>query len=73
MAKPYVQFLDQNNPKSKYQCKNEMIYMRDFEAVQKTRISVLSGMKTRDEYTHSWSFFKQYLTVRWGAQYNMGW
>ena len=39
-------FLDQNNPKSKYQCKNELIYIRDFEAVQKTRSRVLSGVKT---------------------------
>ena len=36
----------QNNPKSKYQCKNELIYIRDFEAVQKTRSLVLSGVKT---------------------------
>ena len=28
-------FLDQNNPKSKYKCKNELIYIRHFEAVQK--------------------------------------
>ena len=34
-AKLYVQFLDQNNPKSKYFCKNELIYIRDFKAVQK--------------------------------------
>ena len=27
--------LDQNNPKSRYQCKNELIYIRDFEAVRK--------------------------------------
>ena len=39
-------FLDQNNPKSKYQSKNELIYIRDFEAVQKTRSRVLSGLKT---------------------------
>ena len=39
-------FLDQNSPKSKYQCKNELIYIRDFEAVQKTRSGVLSGVKT---------------------------
>ena len=39
-------FLDKNNPKSKYQCKNELIYIRDFEAVQKTRSLVLSGVKT---------------------------
>ena len=30
----YVQFLDQNNPKSNYYCKNELIYFRDFEAAQ---------------------------------------
>ena len=37
---------DQNNPKSKYYCKNELIYIRDFEAVQNTRGSVLPGVKT---------------------------
>ena len=42
-AKLYVQFLDQNNPKSKYCCKNELIHITDFEAVQKTRSRVLSG------------------------------
>ena len=31
-------FLDQNNPKSKYWCKNELIYMGDFEAIQKTPV-----------------------------------
>ena len=39
-------FLDQNNPKSKYQCQNELIYIRDFEAIQKTHSRVLSGLKT---------------------------
>ena len=39
-------FLDQNNPNSQYQCKNELICIRDFEAVQKTRSRVLSGLKT---------------------------
>ena len=39
-------FLHQNNPKSKYLCKNELIYIRDFEAVEKTRSLVLSGLKT---------------------------
>ena len=33
--------LDQDNLKSKYLCKNEVIYIRDFEAVQKTRSRVL--------------------------------
>ena len=28
-------------------CKNELIYIRDFEAVQKTRSHVLSGLKPR--------------------------
>ena len=42
-------FLDQNNPISKYYCKNESIYITDFEAVQKTRSRVLSGLKTRGE------------------------
>ena len=45
-AKLYVEFFRLNNPKSKYQCKNELIYIRDFEAVQKTRSRVLSGVKT---------------------------
>ena len=26
-------FLDQNNPKSKYQCKKELIDIRDFESL----------------------------------------
>ena len=34
-------FLDQDNLKSKYLCKNEVIYIRDFEAIQKTRSRVL--------------------------------
>ena len=42
-------FLAQNNPKSKYYWKNELIYIRDFEAVQKTRSHVLSGLKTQGE------------------------
>ena len=39
-------FLDHNNPRSKYSCKNELIYIRNFEAVQQTGRSVLSGLKT---------------------------
>ena len=41
-------FLFQNNPKSKYYCKNELIYKRDFEAIQKTHshVHVLSCLKT---------------------------
>ena len=38
-------FLDQNNPKSKYKCKNELICIRDFEAVHKTRSHILSVWK----------------------------
>ena len=38
--------LDQNNPKSKYYSKNDLIYIRDFEAVQETRSHVLSVVKT---------------------------
>ena len=38
--------LDQNNPKSKYYSKNDLIYIRDFEAVQETRSHVLSVLKT---------------------------
>ena len=47
-AKLYIQFFRPNNPKSKYQCKNELIFIRDFEAVQKARSQVLSGVKTLD-------------------------
>ena len=39
-------FLEQNNPQSKYYCKNELIYIRDFEAVQKIRSCVSSVVKT---------------------------
>ena len=71
-VKLYVQFLDQNKPISKYGCKNEEIYIRDFEAVQKTRSRVSSGLKTRGNLSasprdfkpdtlHSRSFFEQYL------------
>ena len=46
-AKLYVQFfLNQNNTKSKYYSKNELISNRDFKAVQKTRSRVLSDVKT---------------------------
>ena len=38
-------FLDQNNHNSKYLCKNELIYIRDFKAIQKIRSCVLSGLK----------------------------
>ena len=31
-AKLYLQFLDQKNPKFKYHCRNELIYIRNFEA-----------------------------------------
>lgn len=48
-AKLYVQFLDQNNPKSKHWCKNELTCLRDFEAVQETHSCVLSDLKTRGE------------------------
>ena len=44
-AKLYVEFLDQNNSKSKYYSKNELIYIRDFEGVQNTHSRVLSGFK----------------------------
>ena len=50
-AKLYVQCLHQNNPKSYYQCKNELIYIRDFEAVKKTRSRALSGLKTQAKNT----------------------
>ena len=42
-ANLYVQFFyTKNNPKSK----NELIYIRDFDADQKTRSRVLSGVNT---------------------------
>ena len=44
-------FLHQNNPKSQYQSQNELIYIRDFEAVKKTRSCALSGFKTQAENT----------------------
>ena len=31
----FISDKDTGNPKSKYQCKKELIYIRDFEAVQK--------------------------------------
>ena len=39
-------FLDHNNPKYKHWCKNELIYIRDFEAIPKTCGPVLSRLKT---------------------------
>ena len=57
-AKLYIQFfLDQNNPKSKYWCKNELIYIKDFKAVQKTLLEFLNLI------IHTRSFFKQYQKV----------
>ena len=47
---------DKDNPKFKFLCKNESIYIRDFEAVQKPRSRVLSGVKTPLLLV-----FKQYL------------
>ena len=45
-AKLYVQFfLYKNNPKSKYQWKSDLTYIRDFEAVQKTCSHWLLGLK----------------------------
>ena len=38
-------FLNQNNAKSK----NELIYVRDVEAVKKIRCRVLSGLESRGE------------------------
>ena len=51
-------FLDQNNLKSKYKWKNELIYIRDFEAIQKTRSLVSSGLKTRGNLSASPRVFK---------------
>ena len=58
-AKLYVEFLDQNNSKSKYYSKNELIYIRDFEGVQNTHSRVLSGFKnSRNKLL---LVFKQYM------------
>ena len=45
--------LDQNNPKSKYQCKSELIYIKDFEVVQKLAVCIIR-FKT---YNRNRSFF----------------
>ena len=50
--------LDQNNPKSKYQCKNELIFIRDFDDVRKNRSRVSSGLKTLG---FAWSFASRFL------------
>ena len=63
-------FLDQNNPKSKYsKCKNELIYIRVFEAVQYTCSGILSGLtpqgKTgvpREESLQVWARLNQQKT-----------
>ena len=34
-------FLNQNDPKSKYQCKNELIFIRDFEVVKKLAVCII--------------------------------
>ena len=48
-------FLDQNDPKSKYQCKNELIFIRDFEVVKKLAVCIIKP-DNRNR-----SFFKQYI------------
>ena len=56
-------FLDQNSLKSKYYCKNEFIYIRDFETVKKkTRSRVVLDVKALGFalIIHFCSFFKQY-------------
>ena len=40
-AELYVQLFRPNNPKSKYQCKSELIYIRDFEVVQKLAVCII--------------------------------
>ena len=46
-AKLHVQFFGGKiTPNLNIECKNELIYIRYFEAVQKTRNRVLSGLKT---------------------------
>ena len=55
--------LEQNNPKSKYLCKNELIYIRDFEVVQKTRSRVLSRFKTRGKPSSFFNSTTQTLLI----------
>ena len=50
-------FLDQNDPKSKYQCKSELIYIRDFEVVQKLAVCIIR-LKPDDRNR---SFLKHFL------------
>ena len=45
-AKLYFQFFRPNNPKSKYQCKSELIYIGNFEVVQKLAVCIIR-FKTR--------------------------
>ena len=45
-AKLYVQFFRPIYPKSKQQCKNELIYIRDFEAVHKNSHSCIIRFNT---------------------------
>ena len=46
-AKRCVYFLNQNNPKSKYYCKNELIYTCISEILKPfKKLVVLSGVKT---------------------------
>ena len=52
-------FLNQNNPKPKYQSKNELIYTTDFEAIQRPRSHVLPGLKTQGDYMN---YLINYLT-----------
>ena len=64
-AKLYIKFFGPKWP----QIENELIYIRDFEAVKKTCSRILSRVKTLgfkflNPITHPCLFFKQYLISR---------
>ena len=46
-------YLDQNNPKSEYQCRNQLIYIRDFEALKKNTQSCMMRLKTTLDFASS--------------------
>ena len=50
--------------KNSRRSKNELIYIRDFEAVQKTRCCVLSGVKTLGSASVSECNSSNFLAVR---------
>ena len=52
---------------SKYMCKNELIYIRDSEAVQKPHIRVLSGLKL----STSQQLFLKYISIKYNYNNNI--